>query len=477
MNRRSFLNSATRISASLALLPAVQSWASRETLVSIRLRHADPTVYIPADFIGFGYEMSSVASIGLLSVTNRKYVRLVRNLGRKGVFRVGGIVADFTRYQPEGSAVSEPKNTIVTRASLEQFHAFLKQTGWTAIWSLNFGRGSLDDAVVEAKDVAEVLGASLKAIEIGNEVENYGRGEKPLRKPPYSYETFRTEYETWHAAITKAVPNIRYAAPDTAASTEWVERMASDPRGEVQLLTTHYYRGGQRQGTAEQLNYADPDLKAKLIRLRRASQDSGIPWRMCETNSFFGGGRPGVSDTLAGALWTLDYMLLLAQYGCAGVNIETGMNQLGFISSYSPIQDNGKGVNMAGVPYYGMLAYVSALSNARGVMPADVDTRGINLSIYILGSGNKPRAVVAVNRDSSRDAHLSLTELGMSNMNVLRLLSPLPDDTRRVTFGGASVDEDGRWRPSVVERIHQGRVLVLRMSAIVIHSADSHVPT
>lgn len=70
-----------------------------------------------------------------------------------------------------------------------------------------------------------------------------------------------------------------------------------------------------------------------------------------------------MSDTFIGALWTLKVMLLLAQYGCAGVNMETGVNQLGFISSYSPIQDDTKGVNSAGVPYYGMLAFATAFAD------------------------------------------------------------------------------------------------------------------
>ena len=136
-----------------------------------------------------------------------------------------------------------------------------------------------------------------------------------------------------------AVPGLRFAAPDTAASVEWVEHMTQQARGEVQLLTTHYYRGDEKLGTEAQLTHPDAALANKLSRLRKASSESGIPWRMCETNSFFGGGRPGVSDTMAGSLWTLDYLLLLAQSGCAGVNLETGMNQLGFISSYSPIED------------------------------------------------------------------------------------------------------------------------------------------
>jgi hypothetical protein len=159
-------------------------------------------------------------------------------------------------------------------------------------------------------------------------VENYYRGKKPFRNAPYDYETYRKEYGDWRGAILKAVPRVGFAAPNTASSVAWVERMAADANGDVQLLTTHYYWNNQSRGSAEQLLVAPPRLKDILTRLRTASRQSGIPWRMCETNSFSGGGLPGVSDTFVGALWTLDFMLLLAQYGCAGVNIETGVNQL-----------------------------------------------------------------------------------------------------------------------------------------------------
>jgi hypothetical protein len=194
---------------------------------------------------------------------------------------------------------------------------------------------------------------------------------------------------------------------------------------------------------------------------------------MCETNSFSGGGRPGVSDTFLGALWTLDYMLLLAEYGCAGVNIETGVNQLGFISSYSPIEDNGNGVNTAGVPYYGMLAFATALGGCHEVLQIDIDAQGVNLTAYALGTEGKPRSVVVVNRDSSQDAHLSITELGMDNVLALRLLSA-SSDSKKVTFGGGYVSAEGQWMAKNEERIHEGSVTVPRMSAVVLRAADQH---
>jgi hypothetical protein len=468
LNRRSFLRRTASISAGLALSQPMRGWGSAIAPISIRLKHASPLAQIPANFIGLGYEKSSAAKTGLLSVTNSRYVQLLSNFGGSGVLRIGGIVADFSRYDPEGRSAAEPKNTVITRAMLEQLSGFLKKTGWTAIWCLNFGQGSLAEALREVKDVASALGSHLDSIELGNEVENYGRGVKPLRAPPYTYEAYRTEYDEWHKAIAKAVPGIRFAAPDTAASVEWLEQMAKDANGEVQLLTTHYYRGGQQHGSAEQLNYPDPNLKTKLERLARASQESGIPWRMCETNSFSGGGLPGVSDTMLGALWTLDYMLLLAQNGCAGVNIETGVNQLGFVSSYSPIQDDGESNNTAGAPYYGMLAFVAAVTGSPQVLPIDFDPQGINLTCYVCGAGGKPRAVVVVNRERSQDAYLSVAELGMGELTGYRLTAPAPESRNGVTFGGMAVNAEGKWTPTRAEHFHDALVAVPRMSAVVL---------
>jgi hypothetical protein len=427
----------------------------------------DAPVTIPSNFTGLGYEMSSVATPSLLSPANRRYVELVRGLGSHGVLRVGGIVANYTRYLPDGTPQNERQNTIVTRARLRDFAAFLRETGWSAIWSVNFAQGTIDDAVKEARAVFDALGPKLLALEIGNEVDSYGKGQ-PFRSGNYDYDTYRMEYREWHAAIAKAIPGMSFAAPDTARAIDWVERMAKDARGEVQLLTTHYYRNGQTRGSAEQLLTPDARLNDILVRLRTVSQQSRIPWRMCEINSFSGGGRPGVSDTFVGALWTLNTMLLLAQFGCAGVNMETGVNQLGFVSSYSPIQDDGKGTNSAGVPYYGMLAFATAFAGCHQLLPLDDGNQSGAVHTYVLGSDNKPRSMVIVNMDSANDAHVSAKTVGKDGAQVLRLLAPSAESTTGVSFGDAKMEETVGWRAKSKERVRNGEVEVPRMSAAVL---------
>lgn len=471
-SRRVMIKNSLSAIAGITIAHNGKGLAQANPAVSLNLAKVAP-VEIPSNFTGLGYEMSSVATPDLLSPTNKRYVNLVRALGPQGVVRAGGIVANYTRYVPDGTPAWDRKKTVITRRCLDGFAAFLDETGWSTIWSVNFAQGTIDEALEEARAVSDVLGTKLLALEIGNEVDSYGKGQ-PFRTTPYDYEAYRKEYRDWHERIVSSLPGIRLAAPDTTARAEdWVERMARDANGEVQLLTTHYYRDNQSRGSREQLLTHDQKLIDDLVQLRQASQQNGIPWRMCEINSFSGGGRPGVSDSLVGALWTLDTMLLLAQYGCAGVNMETGMNQLGFVSSYSPIQDNGKGVNSAGVPYYGMLAFATAFAGCHQLLPLDSSNSYESLHSYVLGAHGEPRSAVIVNMDSTSIAHVSVANLNIEHAAILRLTGPAAEGNHQVTLGEAAVGDDGRWRKESRERLSHRPVAVPPLSAAVIVAADA----
>jgi|GEM_PF-3466549 hypothetical protein len=467
MDRRTFSRKLLQSSIGLAMPLSRLSVVQRSRAISLRAADASP-IEVSANFTGLGYEMLSVASPGLLSPTNQRYVNLVRGLGPKGVMRIGGIVADYTRYLPEGPGANHFKDTVITKSNLEDFAAFLRAVDWGAIWSVNFAQGTIEQAVEEAQAVSRALGSRLLAIELGNEVENYGKSQ-PFRKNPYTYDNFRKEFDEWQAVIARAVPGVPFAGPDTAQSLDWVERMARDASGKIQLLTTHYYRNGQRRGSAEQLLTIDPHLEEIITRMRAASRQSAIPWRMCEINSFSGGGLPGVSDTLVGALWTLNTMLLLAQGGCSGVNIETGGNQLGFISSYSPIQDDGRGMNSAGASYYGMLAFAQALSGCNQVLPLTASGCDASVRAYAFANKSKVRSVVIVNM-SILDVHVSLQDVGMKKAKVLRLQAPAPESKTGVTFGNAAVDANGDWMATEVETAKHGNIDIPRTSAVVLRA-------
>ncbi len=411
--------------------------------VRIRIDERRALGTIPHDFLGLGYEISSVATEGLLSAENRDYVRLVNALGPAGVIRVGGITADFASYAPAGRAVATPRGTVVNERNLRELGMFLKATGWTLIWALNLGNGEVDDAVKEATAVAAAVGEGRVAFEIGNEPDLFNRGAFAHRPSTYGYEDWLAEYRRFKSAIRTKLPKALFAGPDAATLTDWVTRLAQDEGSDLQLLTHHYYREcASAASTFDKLLRPDPKLQPLLEKLAAAAKTSGVPYRICETNSFCGGGKPGVSDTFGAALWALDFLWQLAEGGCAGVNLETGVNQLDFVSSYSPIVDN-----KARPEYYGMLAFAQVVGGK--LVPVKVTAKEVNLTAYAAVMGDKKIVVTAVNKDTARDAQLSIETDGRYRVaSVKRLTGPGLDAKEGVAFGATAEKNLPLWVPA-----------------------------
>ena len=455
MTRRNFL-AASGFAASQSSWRARGSIANREAEaqpVRIDIDTRRVLGKIPSDFTGLGYEISSVARPGLLSAKNRTYVQLVRLLGTEGVIRIGGNTSDYASFSPAGTAVSAPKGTVVNRANLDELGTFLNATGWKLIWGLNLGRGTQEEVAQEAQAVFAATREKLLAFEIGNEPDLFGRGAGHRQKG-YSYDDYLAEYRRYKAAIRARLPNVPFAGPDAAVATDWVTRFAADEGHDLKLLTHHYYREcANPTSTLDKLLHPDPKLAPELEKLGAASTSSHVPYRICETNSFCRGGRPGVSDSFGSALWVLDYMLALASADAAGVNIETGVNQLGFVSWYSPIGGDERGVYSARPEYYGMLAFAQMNGGQR--VHLDCERGDLNLSAYATMRDRDQLSTVIINKDASKDANVALAiPESLVRGNVLRLMAPSIENKEAVTLGGTRVTADGHWKPTRIEPLH-----------------------
>ena len=471
MDRRTFLTRAVGFTAA-AVVPskfvgALQA-PSSEAEVRVIIDPARTLAVIPPDFTGLGYEISSVARPGLLSRQNAVYVQLVRTLGAQGVIRVGGNTADYASYSANGEPLSSPEGkagSIVNDAVLRDLGAFLDATGWKLIWTLNLGNGTLENAIAEAKAVTAASGGKLLAFEIGNEPDLFPRRDGH-RRAGYGYEDYRREYRAWRDALRKAIPDMALGGPDAAVATDWVTRFAADEGKNVKLLTHHYYREGQNPTSSiDKLLHPDPKLSPMLEKLKAASESCGAPYRICETNSFSGGGKPGVSDALAAALWVLDFMFILASGGCAGVNMETGVNQRGFISSYSPIGDDEQGHYWAAPEYYGMLAF--AQCGVGRIIASTVDAGSRNIVAHATQADHDRTVVTLINKEAMSDAMVEIEGIPrFRSASVVRLSGPSRESKSGITLGGAVVSSDGLWRAAQVEEVarSQGR-LKLRLPA------------
>jgi hypothetical protein len=437
ISRRALLSA----SAALSLIPNLARSAGR---VFIRLDPERRMWSIPTDFMGLGYETSSVAVPGLLSADNRRYVQLVRNLGPQGVIRVGGNTSDFSSYRADGPPQSLPKGTVVNEENFRQLRGFLDAIGWKLIWGLNLGSGELDNAVEEASAIANAMGDRLLALQIGNEpdlFENAGH-----RTGIYDYAAWHSEYRRFKSAIRSTLPHVPFAGPDIAGRVDWMESFARDEGGDIVLLTAHHYIAGQANPTSSIGRMLEEDRKYEKVleKFRSIAHSAQLPYRLCETASYSGGGKSGVSDTFAAALWALDYLFVLASYGCGGVNMETGVNHLGWISHYTPISDNLAGHYGATPEYYGLLAFVQA---ARGELIAvSCNTGGVNLTAYATRQNRDAMTLAVINKDFSQDAIVEVIGAVSWQARVMRLSAPSLSAPGGVTLGNASMSNDGTWK-------------------------------
>src|ERR1700761_1349999 len=391
-----------------AALPFAAS-AARAASVAVRkvAVNIDPSrtlATIAPDYMGLGFEISSVAVPGLLAASNQAYVKLVRDLGQDGVIRIGGNTSDFSRYDAHGAAVSAPKATVVTEANLRELKTFIDAIGWKLIWGLNLGDDKLDNAVEEARAVSGIMGDRLLALEIGNEPDLFPRSGH--RGADYGYPAWFADYRRYKAAIRAVLPHAPFAGPDLAGATDWMEQFARDER-DIALLTAHHYITGQANpsATMDTMLANNTRYDPVLARFQTAAQGAGKPWRMCETASFSGGGKEGVSDTFGAALWALDYLFVLAEHGCAGVNMETGVNHLGWISHYTPISDDLKG-NYGKAPEYYGLEIFPLIANG-DVLAVDCQAGGVNLTAHAIRK-DKTMAVALINKDPRQDAAVTI---------------------------------------------------------------------
>ena len=452
MDRRSLLRGAAAVaSAGLARSSGYSGLAELASppIIKIGVDPGKMVGTILPSFMGLGYEISSVAAGGPLVSGSPVYERLVRNLGHDGVIRVGGNTSDYSRFDPAGTSLAKSKSSVINQSDLNALGTFLNATGWKLIWGLNLGNGSEQDAVAEAKAVAKIAGSSLIAFEIGNEPDLFLH--EGHRTGSYSYADYLGEYRRFKHAIREHLPDTPFAGPDAAVKMDWVKQFAVDEGSDLKLLTCHYYREGQNpSSTLAKLLHPDPALLARLKEAREAGDQARLPYRVCETNSFSGGGRPGVSDTFGAALWVLDFMYTLASNQAGGVNIETGINQLDFISSYSPLRGDASTGYSAAPDYYGMLAFARAAPGK--LVSADYNAAGLEVTAYAVAKENGALIVTILNKEPSQDIRLSVeTGSHHAHASALWLRAPGLNSKDDVTLGGAAVAADGSWTPKSLE--------------------------
>ncbi len=398
-------------------------------------------------FAGFSYEKDRVGA-GMFTVNNTNLVKLFKLLG-PSVLRVGGNLVDIVNWNANGSGGS---STQIAPSDVTKFAAFLKATGWKALYGINLKTNTSANAASEAQFVANALGSNLLAFEIGNEPNFYT-----------SESGYESSYNSYVKAIIAKVPNAEFDGPGAADnSPSWATTFAEhEKNNHLQILAQHMYIGNETTATISGMLASNSSGKlpdAESI-LGSAKSANGISqWRMTEANSYFDGGKAGVSNVKAAALWSLDFMYGIVSHGGAGVNFHGGTSTQ-YVLNYSPITFSGLTPTGVQGVYYGELLWELA---GAGTLHAASVSGGSSITAW--GIGNN----VIVNNESDNVLATTITlSSSASKAHEYVLTGPSLTSTT-ITIAGSQVSVSGGFSPSSVSVSVSGKKIVISIPA---HSA------
>ncbi len=465
MNRREFLCSTVATAAASAFPAMLQADSLASASARLTIQTNQPGQAIPGNFLGLSYETAQLSAPEYFSAKNVGLAGFLRPLGR-GVLRIGGNSSEYAFWTPRPSkdfaAQSSgpigpdkghhaPANTQTTPEAIRNLRQFLDMVDWRAMYGLNFGKGTPQQAAEEAAFVYDTLGNRLISFQIGNEDDLFPHNG--LRPQGYSYQDFAKEWKTFYDAVKARVPQAKFAGPDTAGTSDWLVQFAQQFGADIIELSTHYYALGPASDPSMNIQrLLSPDNRrwaSGVPKIRQAMAESHLPYRLTETNSCYGGGKPGVSNTFASSLWALDLMFELLTIGGCGINFHGG----GY-GWYAPIVGTLENGFVARPEYYALLVMARLLGGRLVASQLDAGDAGPLFVAYAAQDAQGKLCAVAINKDAEKNVKLNLkSDSSGERISLQRLIAPSLDDEQDTTFAGSPVGAEGSMRPSRVEHI------------------------
>jgi len=470
---------------SLTLLVSVQTATAGTTpadtstaATTITIDAKQPGSRLPSDFVGLSYEMRELSAacttndcVGNFDARNGNLVNLYKTLGVSNVRISGNQLDRDTLWVPAGQQPPNPLpdwvKDVVTPADIARLGTFLKATGWKAEVGVNLVHYDPALAADEARTLFADLGQRLSGAECGNEPEHYV--SNGYRTAPYGFAEHKAEWE----ACAAVVGSSRIAAPDLSSpgsTASWFSQFAQAEQDRINMLTVHNYTGATTVTQLLSPQVHDSELSIVAPQLATA-QSVHVPIRVDETNSAVSGGLAGVSDVYASALWAMDYNLVMAQAGFAGLNFHGGFGVCGAplfngkFQRYTPIcaadeADRQAKIYTVGPEYYGL--YMATRMGPGTFVPVSVSSDR-NVTAYAVRGDDGRTRIAVIEKDGTSGAAVPVTiNVGPrgGSAQVLRLTGDSLDSAAGVAVQGASVDRGGHLRTGRPDhaRVHDGTI-------------------
>ena len=414
---------------------------------TVAIQVDSPGVAVPQAFSGLSFEMQDVVQAKdgsrLFQPDNAPLVGIFKQLGIHSL-RVGGNTAD------------RPTVPVPSEADIDSLFAFARAVDAKVIFTLRLRRSDPSAAVPIARYVAAHYAASLSCFAIGNEPNVYAK----------TYPEYVAMFKTYLAAVTAAgvAPNAVFCGPSTTpGKAEWARNLAQDfgKSGRLVMITQHEYVGGNSNKVTDVAAARDrllspsllPGYEKILTSFAPAAAAADLPFRLEETNSYFNGGAKDVSNTLAAALWAIDYLHWWAAHGAQGINFHTGdwvaAGEKQTRCWYASFWNDAGGCEAHPIAY-ALKAF--ALGGYGQILPTSIgaDASSGSITAYAVLAADGHVYCTLVDKDHGAAAGpvpLAFSIPGCAPSRVITLTAPGGDvaATDTVTLGGSAIAPDGSW--------------------------------
>ena len=414
----------------------------------------------------------------LFNPTNSQLITLFKNTGLHHL-RLGGSTV-------EGTDAAVPDN-----AAIDDVFGFAQAAGIKVIYSLRLLMGNPATDAVTAQYIWQRYRPWLACFAIGNEpdIKRYhyppnGTGPDPLIK---DYATYLADWRKFAAAVTNALPDVKFAGPD-AANQDWAGRMAKDEKnsGELALVTQHFYIGGSPFVDADKKKTIPAEiaisnmLSAKWVKDKYPALykkavapvvELGFSYRLTEADDYLKG-VGHASDAYASALWALDYLHWWAAHGASGVDFHN--TEWLKTDTVHPDKDGNFQINPKA---YGIKMFdVAAHGKTEPVKISNKKQQ--NLTAYAIRDTTN-LYVTLINKEYGPDARAAVVtivpegdQITAASAMFLKAPDGNPEATNGITLGGATITNNapwqGRWTPLDGVNNNKCSVTVPPASAVIV---------
>ncbi|OBT44545.1 hypothetical protein VE00_04882 [Pseudogymnoascus sp. WSF 3629] len=452
--------------------------------------------------IEFCYSVDFLGAAKSPNLFSRQLLQNVKDIsGTLPIIRLGGNTQDKAAYCEN---CPESMNSTYAPGSTEAIDISFSKGLFTAmnenmpsnqeyIFGLNLGRNDIEVPKAELRAALKYLDQSkVVAYELGNEPDHFTMASYGFRsKDTWNMAAYVQQTLDWLPQLSSG-KSFQYgsiaaspAAPSDFTLVQALQFGVSKLK-QVTIFSSHAYQAdvctpahGELVKIENYVNHLKTEqYYSAYIGEIAAAKSLGKTYHMGETSSAACHGKDGVSNTMGGLLWTIDYSFYMATIGLDRIFFHNGRGDY-FYSFWEPIGGSTSNSQPHINPqYYSLLFHASAISglnSPRIHRVAHLDTH--DLAHYAIYSGDQLKKMVILNTqlynsttDTRPAKHVDLSSIFGNKLTVKRLTAPNTIAKTGVTWGNQAVDgKTGKFvGKETWESVNNGVVDVFASEAVII---------